>query len=428
VASSVPETGGGDSNLMSGYDGKKLNQASDRIRVVYSFPHKLGAQRICYTAWQQVNGLAAAGADVLAFPGVLHRPVPPAVRVKPTLALGKLRISYRMMGKMRALALHDYLVARRIRKLAGQIDIIHLWPDAALRTIKAAKQLGITTVLERPNAHTRFAYEVVRKETDRLGVTLPPGDEYFYREDVLEKEEKEFGLADYLLCPSEFVAKTFVDQGIPREKLLRHQYGFDEKVYYADTGTRDPKRGLTVLFVGVCAVRKGVHFALEAWLNSPAHRDGTFMIAGKFLPAYAEKIQPLLSHPSVRVLGHRSDVPELMRSSDIFVLPSLEEGFPLVVAEAMGSGCVALVSDSCDEICRHMETGLIHRAGDVQELIRQFTMLHENRDLLEQMRRNTLRAAPNYTWDAAGVALLSAYREALSRQKRFHASPVGLQV
>jgi len=72
-----------------------------KIRVIYSFPHKLGADRICYTAWQQVNGLASAGADVLVFPGVLHRPVAPQVRVRPTLAWGKLRISYKLLGSLR---------------------------------------------------------------------------------------------------------------------------------------------------------------------------------------------------------------------------------------------------------------------------------------------------------------------------------------
>src|SRR5271157_6554980 len=86
----------------------------DRIRVLYSFPHKLGADRICYTAWQQVNGLAAAGADVLAFPGVLHRPVDAKVRVRPTLAWGKVRIPYKVLGSRRAFALHDYIVARRL--------------------------------------------------------------------------------------------------------------------------------------------------------------------------------------------------------------------------------------------------------------------------------------------------------------------------
>ena len=49
-----------------------------------------------------------------------------------------------------------------------------------------------------------------------------------------------------------------------------------------------------MLFVGVCAVRKGVHFALEAWLKSPASKDGTFLIAGEFLPDYQEKLAPML--------------------------------------------------------------------------------------------------------------------------------------
>ena len=39
-----------------------------RMRVLYSFPHKIGADRICYIAWQQVNSLARAGADMLVYP------------------------------------------------------------------------------------------------------------------------------------------------------------------------------------------------------------------------------------------------------------------------------------------------------------------------------------------------------------------------
>ena len=50
-----------------------------------------------------------------------------------------------------------------------------------------------------------------------------------------------------------------------------------------------------MLFVGVCAVRKGVHFALEAWLGSPACQDGTFLIAGEFLPDYQQKLAAMLS-------------------------------------------------------------------------------------------------------------------------------------
>jgi len=386
-------------------------QINNRIRILYSFPHKLGADRICNTAWQQVNGLAAADANLLVFPGVLHKDLPVGVTIQPTLAIGKLRISYKLVGSMRACALHDYIVSRRIEKLKGQIDIIHTWPSGALQTLKTATRLGIPTVLERPNAHTRFAMEVVQKECERLGVSLPADHEHAYREDVLRREEAEFLLADRLLCPSDFVVRTFLEQGFPREKLVRHQYGFDEKRFYPGNMQSDRKNGLTMLFVGVCAVRKGVHYALEAWLRSPAHKDGKFLIAGEFLPEYAEKLSSMLSHPTVQVLGHRTDVPELMRKTDILVLPSIEEGSALVTSEARGSGCVLLVSEGAGAICRHMENALVHSVGDVKALSEHITMLHEDRALLERLREASLSTVSEITWKAAGVKLLQVYQK-----------------
>src|SRR5579863_8450642 len=388
-----------------------MSESKNRVRVLYSFPNKIGANRICYTAWQQVNGLVAAGADVTVFAGGLVRPVSPEVKVHTTLARGKLRIPYKLIGNGNAVHLHDYMVSRRIEKMLGQIDIIHTWPQGALRTIKVAAKLGIPTVLERCNAHTRYSYEVVQKECERLGVALPPGHESAFSEDILRVEEEEFRLANRLLCPSEFVVKTFLDRGFSRERLARHIYGYDEKVYYPAARPQTNQRGLKMLFVGVCAVRKGVHFALDAWLRSSAHREGTFSIAGEFLPAYAEKLAPMLSHPSVRVLGHRNDVPELMRKSDIVVLPSLEEGFGLVCTEAMASGCVPLVSDACTDICRHMDNALVHHVGDVKTLSQQVTTLHEDRALLEKLRAACLSVLGDLTWTAAGARLLNVYRQ-----------------
>ncbi len=390
-----------------------MNDRKNQIRVLFSFPLRLGADRICGIAWQQVNGLAAAGVDVSVFPASILRAVRPDVKASPTLAKGNLRVPYRLVGTARACAWHDRIVARRIEKMVGQIDIIHTWPTGALETLKTAARLGIPTVLERPNAHTGFAMEVVQKECERLGVTLPPDHEHAYNAEKLRREEEEYRLATRLLCPSEFVVKTFLDKGFEKNQLVRHIYGYDERVYYPGAEPRNPKPGLTMLFVGVCAVRKGVHYALEAWLKSPACHDGTFLIAGEFLPAYEEKLGPMLAHPSVKVLGHRNDVAELMRKSDIVVLPSIEEGFGLVIAEAMGSGCVPLASEACTEICSHMKTGLMHKIGDVDALTHHITMLHQDRALLERLRAASLRASPEFTWTAAGVRLLGAYRETI---------------
>jgi glycosyltransferase involved in cell wall biosynthesis len=289
---------------------------------------------------------------------------------------------------------------------------------AARRAAHAAGGgLGIPTVLERPNAHTRFAYEVVRAECERIGVALPSGHEHAFNEDVLRKEEAEYQLASSLLCPSDFVARTFSERGFPPGRLSRHQYGFDDETYRPGTRPHSASGGLDMLFVGGCAPRKGLHFALEAWLGSAACGQGKFRIAGAFVPGYAEYLAPMLSHPSVEVLGHRSDVADLMRQSDILVLPSIEEGSALVTSEARGSGCVILVSDAAGAVCEHMHDSLVHRAGDVDTLREQISMLHGDRVMLERLRERSLQGRGSITWDAAGERLLDVYRQTMAKRQ-----------
>ena len=392
---------------MTGSDG------SGPLRVLYSFPHKIGADRICTTAWHQVDGAAKAGAGMSVYTGAVQRPLSDTVHVRTTLARGGVRLPYRALGRLRSLGLHDRIVARELPRVADGIDVVHVWPLGARRTLIAAAALGIPTVLERPNAHTRLAYEVVAAECARLGITLPADHEHAYNAEILRREEEEYDLADFLLCPSDFVVKSFLDYGFPPEKLLRHTYGFDPALFSPPAEARPPRPGLIVLFAGVAAVRKGLHLALEAWLQSPASAHGTFLIAGDFVPAYRERLGELLAHRSVRTLGHRNDLPELMRSSDLLVLPSLEEGYGLVCIEAIASGCVPLVSDACTDDCRHMENALVHPAGDVGALTEHFTTLHEDRALLERLRLGTLATAPTASWERAGQTLVQTYARAV---------------
>ena len=391
-----------------------MNWNPKAVRVLYSFPIKLGGGRVGCTSWQQVAGLAAAGAKVLAFPGVIQTPVSPAVKVWPTLSRGRARISYRLVGRLRSYALHDWIVARRLPKLAGQIDVIHTWPLAALRTLKKAAELGIPTVYERPNSNTRYFYEVVRKECEELRLTLPPKHEHQWNDQVLRLEEQEYELATRLLCPSEHVAQTFLDRGYPRHKLARHHYGFDPAEFHPRNESRSADQPFTMLFAGGVSPVKGLHYALPAWLKSPASKNGCFMIAGTGTPEYLRLLAPYLSDPSIKMLGQRADIPELMRRSDILVLPSLSEGFSLTVAEAIGSGCVPLVSDRITDACFHMHNALVHPIGDVNVLAAHITMIYQNHGLLAQLRAGCLEMAPQLTWTAAGTRLLEIYKEVLA--------------
>ena len=135
----------------------------------------------------------------------------------------------------------------------------------------------------------------------------------------------------------------------------------------------------------------------------------------------------MLAHPSVRVLGHRNDIPELMRQCDLFVLPSIEEGFGLVCTEAMASGCVPLVSNACTDLCRHLENSMVHPVGDVSTLTDHVTRLHLDRGLLGRLRNKGLRSVPSLTWSAAGRSIVDAYLTIVTRRHYTNEKPGVLQ-
>jgi len=273
--------------------------------------------------------LADAGGEVTVYTGAVQRPLPANVRTRTTLARGRLRVPYRVVGTLRALALHDRIIARALPRLTDSVDVVHTWPLAGLETLRVAKRLGITTVVERPNAHTRFAYEAVARECERIGVVLPANQEHAYNTGKLRKEEEEYALADYLLCPSDFVVRTFVEQGFEPDRLAHHMYGYDERVYFPAAEEAEAHDGLNALFVGVCAVRKGLHFALEAWLRSSASRNGTFRIAGEFIPGYEDRLGDMLAHASAS---------EQLIPGEMFSIGALSAGSGMEISRWLAHG------------------------------------------------------------------------------------------
>lgn len=388
---------------------------SHPVRVLYSFPHKLGAGRICSTAWHQVEGASKAGAQITVITGSQARPLHQGAKVRTTLAVGKLRVPYRLVGRDFACSWHDWVTARWLDSHHREVDVVHCWPLGALKTIRVARMHGIPVVLERPNAHTAFAYEEVAKENREVGIELPDDHDHQFDPKRLALEETEYAEADYLLCPSEFVARTFSDRGFPAAKLVRHQYGFDLTRFGSPTTEPADHDGLVMIYAGVVEPRKGLHHALKAWLASGAHEKGTFMVCGEFVPGYRERLEPMISHPSVKVMGHRTDLPDLMRQSDLFVLSSVEEGSALVTYEARGAGCVLLVSDASGAVCEHMKNGLIHGSRDVASLTGHIRQLDQDRALLARLRAASGTGLEKLTWDEAGRRLEEVYRSVRTR-------------
>lgn len=121
---------------------------------------------------------------------------------------------------------------------------------------------------------------------------------------------------------------------------------------------------------------KGVRYLLEATgklLRNPALHRTQLLIVGDG-PAYEQLDQyarELGISARVKFLGVRQDIERLLPLMDVFVLPSLYEGFGIAIVEAMASGCPVIATrvGGIPELVEHNRTGLLVRSGDVDELV-----------------------------------------------------------
>lgn len=386
-----------------------LAEGGRRLSVLYSFPHALGASGIGWTAWNQVNELARAGHILHVVAGSIAKPIENVASVRTTLtALGR-RVPHRLLGRDRSLAFHDLIVARSIDRLHNTgkpaVDVVHAWPLAAVRTFAAAARAGIPAVREVPNTHTEHAYDVVARESASLGLTPRKGASHTANSRRLATERREWDAATALLVPSEAVAASFRERGFDPRRLLRHRYGSNAAPYPRALSSET----FTAVFVGRGEPRKGLHYALQAWIASEASQRGQFLIYGAVESEYEAYLQRWLSHPSVQLRGVTGDAMRVFANSDVMLLPSVEEGSALVTYEAQVAGCVPLVSAAAGAVIDEEATGWTHEVGDVAALTRQLDLLASRPEVLRGMQSAAMRRADELSWGAAARMQVAAY-------------------
>jgi glycosyltransferase involved in cell wall biosynthesis len=174
----------------------------------------------------------------------------------------------------------------------------------------------------------------------------------------------------------------------------------DPAVAKADLGL-DPHR-LTVGYVGRLDRQKGIGFLIEAAQQVVRSEDTIQFVLvgeGELEGAMRRKVAACDLNGHVTLTGYRSDVPRLLAALDVFALPSLYEGLPYVLMEAMAAGRAVVATDvgGNRDLVRHGETGILVPPSDVQALAEALLGLlaspHE-RERLGQAARVAARSRP----------------------------------
>jgi glycosyltransferase involved in cell wall biosynthesis len=108
---------------------------------------------------------------------------------------------------------------------------------------------------------------------------------------------------------------------------------------------------------------------------------------GKLLDRLKEEVSGMGLEKNIDFLGYREDIPQLLQAMDIFILPSLSEGTPLSILEAMASLKPVVATDvgGLSEIIENGETGFLVPSKDPGSLAAKILLVLENRDLAEKM-------------------------------------------
>ncbi len=226
-------------------------------------------------------------------------------------------------------------------------------------------------------------------------------------EEEIEQWEDEARIADRIIVASEFTKRSV--EKLKRVGVPVHvvPYGVCLDVFRPRLGLSSP-RSLSVLFVGSRVARKGLHLLLRVW-EELRPKSASLRIAG------AGAIDPsiLRRFPGVGTHLARLNRPELVQeyqNADLFVLPSLAEGYGHVYLEALACGTpiVGTENTAAADLLQEGACGFMTRAGDYEALGKCLESALSNPGILYKMRAEARRVAEAHTWERFRSAVYSS--------------------
>jgi glycosyltransferase involved in cell wall biosynthesis len=174
-----------------------------------------------------------------------------------------------------------------------------------------------------------------------------------------------------------------------------------------------------LLYVGTWLDRKGIHYLVDAFTALAAHSPEIHLtIAGCVIPGKQVKAHfPAEIRDRISVLPFlgRDAMPQLYASHDIFVFPSLVEGMPLTLLEAMAAAMPVVTTNTCGmaDLIENERNGLLVPAADATALSAAIGRLRNDSNLRRNLGLCAQGCARRFTWDLIARRLEQVFRLAV---------------
>ncbi len=308
--------------------------------------------------------------------------------------------------------LFDRWVALQMGRQAGSRAFIG-WSGMSLRAIRAAKRLGMKSVVVRGSAHIQLQDSILQEEYRKFGKP--------FRIDprTVEKELLEYEEADFIDIPSTFARQSFLEKGIPDHKLVMNPYGFSSYFHRVEPAGDKKEDVLRILYLGNLTIQKGVIYLFEA-LRQLSIPEKNF--EAWFIGKVDDEIKPSVekyARPNWKFFGHVNhyELPKLISACDLAVQPSLQDGFGMVILQTLSCGVpvIATTNTGGPDAIEEGKNGFIVPIRNPEAIAARIQLLRDDPSLLENMKAAAAGIGEQqWTWEHYGARYVDFIRKQFS--------------
>lgn len=274
-----------------------------------------------------------------------------------------------------------------------------------------AQKRGMLYVCDRGCTHMAWRERILNEENERLGLKARR------KPMTYEREIAEYHQADLIVVPSQFVADSFVAEGIAKEKLAIVPYGVNLQRF--NPVAKPAQDTFEVVFVGRICARKGVKDLLDAF-DKVKIANKRLTLVGTIDKEFQKLINKQLQATNIRVLGHvaQTELREVLSRSHVFCLPSIEEGMALVVAEAMACGCPPIITynTGATSLVNDGKNGFVVPIRNSDAIAEKLELLANNRIYRAEMGQAALASVQALGgWENYGEQMINVYRRLIEK-------------
>jgi glycosyltransferase involved in cell wall biosynthesis len=363
-----------------------------------------------FYAFDLAKALLARGHDVILFTNypkwVVQRFGFPAERVRSNWLHGvTARLCHKARNNLGApdpeAWLHTSFGRWAAREVARENwDLVYCFSGVAEELFAALGDSTASRWLVRASSHIRVQASLLEQEERRAGMPIDRPSEW-----MIAREQREYAAADRIVVLSRFAQDSFQGFGIS-EKLLLIPLGVSVEEFRASPDKIEARcqrisggSRLRVLFVGTKSFRKGLIDLVQ--IANGLNGEFELRFVGAEEPHARELVRGLASRVELMPAIPQSDLPSVYEWADLFIFPTIEDGFAVVLAQACACGLPILATTNCSarDLVRDGETGWVLPIRSPEGFIDKLEWCNRHREELASMIARINQTFRPRTWD-----------------------------